>query len=257
MPFAVPSYAGYFVSLFAATAAVVVFIFQGSYQSSYGTTVDLLTDVFAGGAFVSAGVSLARYEIGFGTRSGKVWWSFTVGIFLWFLGEITWSAYTYILKVPIPYPSVADVFYFSGYFPLFIGFYLYVTYFKQAFSRRISLVALVTILASASIVFVFLISPVLASSEAVLEKFFDFAYPLMDLLLLSTAIVGLGLLVRGRLGIAWLLFTAGILLNVFGDLLFSYSTIQGTYYNGSLPDLFFLEGYVAFGMAFFLHRKEL
>ncbi|HEV2139432.1 MAG TPA: hypothetical protein VGR53_11405 [Nitrososphaerales archaeon] len=37
----------------------------------------------------------------------------------------------------------------------------------------------------------------------------------------------------------------------YGDILFSYTTAQGIYYSGSLPDLLFMEGYVSFALAFY------
>lgn len=200
---------------------------------------------------------MTRYRAGLGSRPGQIWSMLTGGILLWFLGEVTWSVYYDVLNVSVPYPSVADAFYLSGYIPLFAGFYFYVTYFRPAISRQVVLGVMGAILASAAVVLVLLIGPVLATSGEPLAKFFDFAYPLLDLALLSMALLGLGLLVKGRLGTAWLFFNVGILLNVLGDLLFTYTTALGTYYLGSLPDLFFMQGYVSFALAFYLHGKEL
>jgi hypothetical protein len=248
---------GYVVSFVGCLALIAVFIFQESYASVYEVMTDALIDITAGVALASAGATMTRYQTGLGTRSGQVWSMFTGGILLWFLGEVTWSVYYDVLNVSVPYPSVADAFYLSGYIPLFAGFYFYVTYFRPAISRRVVLGVLGAILASAAVVLILLVEPVLTTSEEPLARFFDFAYPLLDLALLSLALLGLGLLVRGRLGIAWFFFNVGILLNVLGDLIFTYTTAQGTYYVGSLPDLFFMQGYVSFALAFYLHRKEL
>ncbi len=249
--------AGYGVSLVGCLVLIALFIFQESYASIYGALTDVLIDIVAGVALVSAGAAMTRYQAGFGTRSGQIWLLFTGGILLWFLGEVTWSVYYDVLNINIPYPSLADAFYLSGYIPLFAGFYFYVTYFRPAISRRVVLGVLAVILASAVVVLVLLVGPVLATTEEPLVRFFDFAYPLLDLALMSMATLGLGLLVRGRLGGAWLFLNVGVLLNVIGDVLFSYTTAQGTYYAGSLPDLLFMEGYVSFALAFYLHRKEL
>ena len=158
-----------------------------------------------------------------------MWLSFTAGILLWFLGEMSWSFYSLVLNVPIPYPSVADVFYVGGYIPLFFGFYLYVAYFKPAITRRSVTLVVAAILVSAFAVFALLLNPVLSLEEELLTWFFDFAYPLLDLALLSVAFLGLTLLVKGNLGGSRLLFTIGILLNVFADMLFSYTTARGSY----------------------------
>jgi hypothetical protein len=41
------------------------------------------------------------------------------------------------------------------------------------------------------------------------------------------------------------------------DLLFSYTTLQGTYYNGHPLELFYHWGYILYALAFYVHTKEL
>ena len=247
--------AAYKISAAGSVGLGLVFSLQGFYATSIGVFTNLSTPILAGVAAISAASALQKYGEGVRTRSGKVWTSFTAGILLWFLGEVSWSFYSLVLNVQIPYPSVADVFYVGGYIPLFFGFYLYVAYFKPAIPRRNITLVVIADLASAFVVFGLLLSPVLSVSEEPLVWFFDFAYPLLDLALLTFAILGLTLLVKGNLGRSWLLFTIGILLNVFADLLFSYTTARGGYYIGSLPDFLFLLGYISFGQAFYVHKR--
>ncbi|MGD1838676.1 MAG: hypothetical protein ACPKPY_11555 [Nitrososphaeraceae archaeon] len=38
-----------------------------------------------------------------------------IGIIFWFLGESTYMFYQFILDIPIPYPSIAEIFYIGGY----------------------------------------------------------------------------------------------------------------------------------------------
>ncbi|HZW85464.1 MAG TPA: hypothetical protein VFE91_06155 [Nitrososphaerales archaeon] len=206
---------------------------------------------------MSAGRTMLGYETRLSTRSGRIWVSFTAGIVLWFLGELSWAYYTIGLQIQIPYPSAADAFYLAGYFPLMLGLFLYVAYFRSAISTSKMIVVALAILGSAAAIVYALLGPIFAASEPALTFFFDLAYPLLDLVLLSLAILGLGLLVRGRLGNAWALLTTGVLLNVLGDLLFSYTTASGTYYNGSISDFIYLWGYLAFALAFYVHHKEL
>ena len=71
-----------------------------------------------------------------------------IGIFCWFIGEMTYMTYQFILNVPVPYPSIAEVFYFLGY-----GFLIYHTYvsFKnvyQSVSIKPKSIILVSILVS-------------------------------------------------------------------------------------------------------------
>ncbi|NWG10830.1 hypothetical protein HXY33_03640 [Candidatus Bathyarchaeota archaeon] len=142
-----------------------------------------------------------------------IWLCFTVGLFLWFVGEAIWMGYAVILGVEIPYPSVADAFWLIGYIPLFVALYLYVRLFGAALTRKDLVVSLAATIILASI--------------------------------------------KGKLGKSWLLINASILSNVAGDMLFSYTTAQNTYYNDHLLDLLFLYGYIFFLLASYIHTKEL
>jgi hypothetical protein len=248
---------GYVASLLAVFVLVLLFSFQGYYAAYYSPTIDLLTDAIAAVAALSAFLAMSKYGKGVHTRSGWVWPAFAVGIVSWFLGEVTWSIYYEILQVQIPYPSLADLFYLAGYFPFFIGLYLYIMYFRPVFSLRTFAAVITAIIASAAVVVVFLIGPVLSETADSLTRFFDFAYPLLDLFLLSIAVLGLTMFFSGKLGRAWLFINLGILLRAFADMLFSYTTALGTYSLGSVPDLLFMLSYISLALAFYLHMKEL
>ena len=49
-----------------------------------------------------------------------------IGIFCWFIGKMTYMTYQFILNVPVPYPSIAEVFYFLGYG--FLIYHIYVSF---------------------------------------------------------------------------------------------------------------------------------
>lgn len=102
-----------------------------------------------------------------------------------------------------------------------------------------------------------LIVPMYGAEEEMVTLVVDFAYPVLDLALFSMAILGLAVFYGGTIGKSWLLMNAAILCNVVGDFLFSYATIQETYYNGHICDLVFLYGYLLFLAAFYAHSKEL
>jgi len=89
----------------------------------------------------------------------------------------------------------------------------------------------------------------------------SFAYPSLDLLLFLVAVLGFLVFtftrLKGRIGVAWLLMNAAILLNVLGDMTFSYTTLNDTYYNGHPQELLFHWGYLLFALAFYVHAREL
>ena len=74
--------------------------------------------VFAPVAFAPVIVALEtsrRYGWEFESKLGFIWLTFLTGLFLWFLGEFVWANYVLGLKIDVPYPSLADVFYQFGY----------------------------------------------------------------------------------------------------------------------------------------------
>jgi len=85
------------------------------------------------------------------------------------------------------------------------------------------------------------------------------AYPALDVVLFTEAILGLLIFIEGKIGKAWLLINAGILMNVIADMLFSYTTAIGTYWKVPAHplELYFHWGYILFILAFYTHVKEL
>lgn len=102
-----------------------------------------------------------------------------------------------------------------------------------------------------------LFTPVIGSGEDMLTLAVDFAYPVLDVVLLSISFLGLLIFMNGKLGKSWLLINLGIFMDVCGDILFSYTTSQETYYSGHFLELFYHFGYLFFLLAFYIHTKEL
>jgi len=211
----------------------------------------------AGAAVVSSGFALRKYGHNLKQRFSLVWFSFTLGMALWFLGETGWAIYTLLLGVEIPYPSVADVFWLSGYVPFFMALCLYVKTFASVLSKRTLGISMLTVFALSVLVSATLITPILGAEEDAITMLVDFAYPLLDLVLFSVAVLGLVVFFKGKLGESWLLINMGILSNVGADMLFSYTTAQETYYSGHFLELLFHLGYLLFLLAFYVHMKEL
>ena len=185
-----------------------------------------------------------------------VWLYFTLGLFLWFVGEAVWAGYTLILGVELPYPSIADVFWIGGYIPLFIGLYSYVKLFGHALTKKTVAISMIMTVALTVLVSVVLFIPVLGAEEDLTAVVMDVAYPILDLTLFSTALLGLIIFWRGKLGKSWLLINAAIAMNVCADILFSYTTAQDIYYCGHMLDVLFDLAYLFFLMAFYVHTKE-
>ena len=202
-------------------------------------------------------IALKKYGYSLKKHFSVVWFCFALGVALWFLGELSWAIYTLILGFEIPYPSIADIFWLSGYAPIYVALLLYIKPFKMVLSKRsIGAVALIITLLYAVVTF-FLIGPIISASEDLPTLIMDLAYPLLDIILLSAAILGVIIFFKGTIGRSWLLICLALVFDAVADLLFSYTTLQGTYYNGHPLELFFHWGYILYALAFYVHIKEL
>jgi len=184
---------------------------------------------------------------------------------LWFFGELGWAFYTMVLNIDVPYPSIADVFWLSGYVPLFIALLLYIQIIQPAISLRLFSFAAVIVTVGTVIVFSLLMVPVLggASQEDFVKLSIDLAYPTLDLALSLETILGLLVFtvtrLKARIGVAWHIMNAAILSNVVADMAFSYTNLESVnaYYNGHPLELLYHVGYLLFALAFFVHSREL
>lgn len=227
------------------------------------TFSNISSPIIAGVAALSSFFALRRYWDKIGSRISRIWLCFTLGMLLWFLGELCWAVYAMFLNVEIPFPSIADVFWLSGYLPLFIALLLYVEIFQPAITVKLFLVAGAIVASMSAIIFSSLMIPVLAnaSQQDMVTLGVSLAYPALDLFLFLEAILGVSVFtiskLKGRIGVAWHFMNAAILLNVIADMAFSYTTLNNTYYDGHPLELLYHFGYMLFALAFYVHQKEL
>ncbi len=181
----------------------------------------------------------------------------------WFLSELSWAVMTLVLGLSNPFPSIANVYRLVGYGALFLSVFVYLGLFHDLISGKIvALSAAVTLPTSAGIIpSILLLTRGRVSTMNTSSALVAVAYPLFDLVLFAQAMLCLLVFTatrfKGRLKGAWLLLNAGILMNVFGDLLLSYTNLSEIYYAGHPLELFFFAGYILFALAFYAHTKEL
>ena len=232
------------------------FLLQSYYPSFIGPLSNVLPSAGASFAFASALLCWRRYGFRVHRRFEAVWFLFTLGTGMWIVAEVTWAIYYFILNVPVPYPSVADVFYIGGYFPLILGLAFYYGAFSVALSRRRLVAAAISIVIVALVALGLVMPTELSKGLGPLSTLIDMIYPILDLILFSLTALCLAIFLGGRISRWWILFGAGSLLYVVGDEYFLYQVAAGTYYNGSIDDMFFILGYLTFAIAFHAHRRE-
>jgi len=252
----------YLLALFSVLGLALVYFVKA--QSDFlAFFSSLLRPVLAGMSLLASGLALRHYWESLESTLSKIWLCFTLGMMFWFLSELSWTVLTLMLNIPNPYPSIVDVYRLVGYGALFFAIFVYIGIFHDAVSSKIvALSAAATLPTSAGIIpSILLLARGKALSVNFATLFLTVAYPLFDLLLFAQAMLGLLVFtttrLKGRLKGAWLLLNAGILMNVFGDFLLSYTNLYGIYYEGHPLELFFHAGYIFFSLAFYAHVKEL
>jgi hypothetical protein len=253
----------YWLVLISALSLTAIYYFQ-SYYSDFMTLFSVVFPIFISGVAVTAsGFALRNYWESLESRLSRIWLGFSLGMIFWFIGELSWAFYTLIFNIKIPYPSIADVYRLVGYGFFFFAISTYIELLRSVISKRMIATASVFVLPTSTGIIPLLLLSISANASAMnlTTLIVSLAYPFLDLSLLAQALLGLLVFtttgLKGRLGSVWLLINAGIIMNVFGDILFSYTILQDTYYNGHPLELFFHLGYLFFIVSFYAHMKKL
>jgi len=242
---------------------MAIYYFEGYYPYFMTFFANLFPLFIAGIAVIVSVFALRNYWENLESILSRIWLGFSLGMIFWFISELSWALYTLIFSVEIPYPSIADVYKLIGYGFLFFAIFTYIELFRTVISKKMVAIASVFVLPTSTGIIPSLLLSIGTKASAVnlTTLVVSFAYPLLDLALLAQAMLGLLIFtttgLKGRLGSVWLLINAGIIMNVFGDLLFSYTNLQNTYYVGHPLELFFHMGYLFFIVAFYAHTKKL
>jgi hypothetical protein len=249
----------YILSMLLGLTLTLIYIFQESFPDFIYLFSNAFPPVIAGVAVVSAGLALKKYWGKPKDKFSRIWLAFTLGMIFWFLGELGWAIYTLVLNVEIPYPSIADAAWLVGYIPLFVAFHGYVRNFQFTISRKFFTIGALVIGLVCFGHFAYFVAPVFAdmAGKEALTIAGDIAYPALDLCLLGYSLLALLIFMRGRIAFAWALISSATFMFVLADMLFTYATLQGTYFTGHPLELPFHFGYILYALAFYTHTKEL
>jgi hypothetical protein len=199
-----------------------------------------------------------RVVLKFGGRGkfGSVHTGLFLAVLFWCLGEAIWGIYEVGLRIPIPFPSLADVFYLAGYLPAIISILLALRLLSRGLTEIKMLVSSLLGLMIIGLVFSFLLNPLLSNSTGALTAVLDLAYPSLDSILLILAIMMLLIFEGAPPSTPWLWISVGMILTTIGDISFSLGTLQGWYYSGHPVELLWLWGYIALALGFDYQRKQ-
>lgn len=214
-------------------------------------------------AVFCAFIAAALYSWGWMSMSGseasrRVWGGVALGMILWTTAEAIWAIYEVGLRVPVPYPSLADAFWLLGYIPLYLALLTRYRTFRGRPSAQQRTVVLLVALLYTVVVPLFVIRPVIdnVGSSEPLRTLTSILYPLADWGLLILTLVIIFALEKGRFAAVWRLFGLGLIMSTTADIVFSYATANGLYYPSQtlnplsgLIDTLFNASYLTLGLA--------
>lgn len=167
---------------------------------------------------------------------------------LWF-GQTAWTYYNIIARVEVPYPSLADIGYFSI-IPLYaIGM---LSFAKAAVTKsslrtiKGKLVVIIIPLVMVAISYFLFLRNLTPDFTSPIRTFLDFGYPFGEAITISIALLTFELS-RGVLGgkmkskILYLIFA--LIVQYVTDYTFLYQATEGTYYNGGIVDLMYMTSF--------------
>ena len=211
-----------------------------------------------GGAF---GVMNSKEWGGRKSAVGKAVLLIGIGLVCWGCGEVIWSYYNFFLNEPAPYPSMADL----GFAPSIFFYGIGAFYLSKASGARYGLRqkyaklgVILTSIITAILAFHLLVNiarggVLIPEGESALKIILDIVYPLGDFIALITSLIVSGLSIKylgGRYRYDFYYIMIGLAIMFIGDVVFSYTTTLGTYYNGNFGDLILTFGlfFLTFGL---------
>jgi signal transduction histidine kinase len=176
-----------------------------------------------------------------------IWYMFAVGLLSYVTADIIFYTYQDILHQEV-FPSAADFFYLAAYPFLMAGLLLLIRSRSPGADRASLLDALVVTVGVGMVSWVFLVGPLAQAPGLTLPaRVVSMAYPIMDVLLLATAV---RLVVDGgaRPPAFWVLL-CGVGALLVTDTLYSIIQLTGGYHTGSPIDLGWMTWYACWGAA--------
>jgi diguanylate cyclase len=241
------------VSFMAVVVALWGYLFLTN--TTEGNLNYLFSFLFGLTPLIGGAIAMVQSRVWGGVKSavGRAVFFIGLGVFCWGVGEAIWSYYNFVLAVPAPYPSLADI----GFAPSIFFYGLGAIYLSRATGARYGLrnplaKIFVFIAPFAVLALSYYLQVVVArggvfipEGDTDLKFLLDIVYPLGDFVGLTIAVIVSGLSFKylgGRYLPDIIAILLGLAVMYVGDVIFAYTTSVGTYYNGSFGDLILATG---------------
>ncbi len=215
---------------------------------------DLLLTVTSG--LAAAGLLYAAWHQE--GRSKRAWIVLGVAMIFNTFGEGSWAVIEIIFH-QFPFPSIADFGYLMMY-PLFAVGILLLPEVPLSPRERLKIIldAAIVIVSATLIFWVFLIAPIVASTEAItFDLVVSAAYPVMDLVLFFALMELLFRKLDSPGRIPALMLAVSMILFLIVDAVFSFRIQEGNYVSGGLLDTTWITSNLIIGLAGLLQASSL
>jgi hypothetical protein len=181
-------------------------------------------------------------------RDRFAWALMSISTGLWAAGEIAWSYFEVVLKIPTPYPSLADVGFLAAVPFAFLGIRAFWSAPRGTSAHwRVWFDGVIVAIALTSTAWAFGLKSVWLSNSS--TKILDLAYPVGDILIGTILILAIRRASGQQAGrMAFLL--AGVALYSIADSAFAYLNAQGAFGAvGNVIDTGWFAGFLLIGLA--------
>ena len=187
---------------------------------------------------------------GFKSSMGESIFFLSAGLLTWGIGTLVFAYYNILLQVEVPYPSLADLFYIMSW-PLWaIGMINLsrATGVKFQLKTAIGKIALFSVPILIAILSYYLLivvardGVILYTPEDLLKVFFDLAYPIGDIIILTITLLVYVLSFKFLGGFfKWpiLFILGGFVLNYLGDFSFVFTVTKETFFVANWVDFIY------------------
>jgi len=213
--------------------------------------------VISGLASITAGIGLKKSGNVWRTMYSRIWLYYSIGTLLWFIEE-TGLIVIGLLKINITFPSILHIIYLIGDILFVVGLGGYFFSFGNPF-LRINFKTVAVPLSAVSILSSYLFSNIyyLILAGDALDYILFFIYLFIESALVVFAILSVIVFIRQkRVGFVYLVLGPGVIIRTIGGLLYIHNLLLGTYYVGSIIDIFSLFGYLMISASFLIHERR-
>lgn len=236
-----------------AVASALAFGLNGLLYETSDLSLILTLSLTASYAIAGAVSIVGAQRVGRQSYLGKAFLTIGAGMLSMATGFVVEDYYKFVAQTEIPYPSVADAFFFL-YTPLVvIGLWMFLKIHSMQVTRRLVLEAAAITLGCVALSFFFLGTLTFGKNVALLDLALGKPVPLAEaaaegmsaLYLVTDAIyVALAALIArvsaGKMSFGLFLFAVGIALMTAGDVAYSIVVENGTYVEGDVSDQLYL-----------------